>query len=66
MNDELLYVPVLGDLIISVRVRFYSPWTTVQSSLLIDPTLEHCQLSRGQQTTFLLHDSHVELQLTEG
>ena len=65
MNDEPLYVPVLGDLIVSVRLRFYSPWTTVQSSLLIDPTLERCQLSRGKRTTFPLHDSHVELQPAE-
>ena len=66
MNDKLLYVPVLGNLIVSICVCFYSPWTAVQSLLLIDPTLERCQLSRGQQTTFPLYDSHVELQPAEG
>lgn len=60
-----LYVPVLSNQAVSIRLSFNSPRTTTQDPLFVDPALECCRLVGRQQTAFPLHDSHVELQPTE-
>lgn len=55
-------MPILSNQTIPVCVGFRSPWTDVQSLLLVDPTVERRQLIWRQEAALPLHNSHMELE----